>query len=306
MALTLAMSRLLYGHIMSIRLNEILPDWVIELKSKGLAPTTINSYLLAAKQLGSFLDDPPITEIKRLMIQAYLVEVLETRASATARQRYASLTQLFKWLYEEDIIGKNPMSHVRPPKVVEKPVDVLTEFQIKLLLDDCEDTFTGRRDQAIIMMFWNTGIRLHELVELITDDIDIAVDFFFVTGKGNKTRQVPWDIDTRKSMSRYLRVRRTHKDWDSPRLWLGAKGPILDSAINQMFARRSSRIGLSRIHPHQFRHTFAHEWMMAGGSETGLMKVAGWTSMQMVQRYGSSAAVERSQAEYFRLRKDRK
>ena len=71
-----------------------------------------------------------------------------------------------------------------------------------------------------------------------------------------------------------------------------------DSGAAQIIARRCREAGLPRLHAHQFRHTFAHEWRMAGGDPNDLMRLAGWRSPQMLARYGASAADSRARANY--------
>jgi Phage integrase family len=75
-------------------------------------------------------------------------------------------------------------------------------------------------------------------------------------------------------------------------LWLGRKGRMGTTGIQQMLRRRSREAHLDPINPHAFRHTYAYRWLSSGGSETDLLQLAGWRSRQMLSRYGASAATE--------------
>jgi integrase len=98
-------------------------------------------------------------------------------------------------------------------------------------------------------------------------------------------------------MDRYLRVRRS----DLAELWIGAKGPMTPSGIAQMIRRRATQAGIGHIHPHQFRHTFAHRWLEAEGQEGDLQEIAGWRSREMLRRYGASSRAERARKAHRRL-----
>ena len=291
----------------SLPTTELLDSFELSLRAKGRSPRTIEAYRLAVDQLDTYLADhdmpTDVNEVRKAHIESYLVNVLENRASATARQRYSSLQQFFGWLTAEGEIDENPMARVEPPKVVEKPVPVLTIDEIQGLLKACKmgEPFEAARDEAIIRLFLDTGMRLGEMTGIKQSDIDLKLKVVVVLGKGSRFRTVPFDDKTASALDRYRRQRLRHKNVDQPEFWLGARGPLSKTGIYQIIRRRSRDAGLTDIHPHSFRHTFAHQWLSRGGAEGDLQRIAGWSSPQMLQRYGASAADQRAQEAYRRI-----
>lgn len=144
----------------------------------------------------------------------------------------------------------------------EDPPTVLSDVELRALLKACEGSdFAARRDTAILRVFIDTGARLSEVANLKMDSVDLDDQTLTVLGKGARVRVLPIGAKTVKAVDRYLRVRRS----DLSELWIGAKGPITPSGVAQMLRGRASQAGVGHIHPHQFRHTFAHRWLAAEG-----------------------------------------
>ena len=168
------------------------------------------------------------------------------------------------------------------------------------------NTFAQRRDAAILAVFRATGIRLAELAGIRYDpgdpgrsDVDLDRREIHVRGKGGKDRIVRIDHEAARRVDRYLRVRSRHAQAHRPQLWLGVnnRGPLTANGIYQMVARRGKQCGVE-VWPHRFRHHFSHTWLDRGGAEGDLMELNGWSSPQMLQRYGGSARGARARRHY--------
>ena len=121
-------------------------------------------------------------------------------------------------------------------------------------------------------------------------------------GKGGKGRIAPFGAHTARAVDRYLRARRTHRLADTAALWLGDRGKNLEYyGLRNALQYRAELAGLKGFHLHLLRHTAASRWLAAGGSEGGLMSVAGWSTRDMIDRYTRSTAAERAADEARRL-----
>jgi len=289
----------------------------LHLAAEGKAPGTIRNYTGAVRWFAAayLLLETGKTrweQVDRQDIERWMVYLLARYSAAYASVQYRALQQFFKWWAEEEEVP-DPMARLRPPKVTEKPVPVFTSVELSELQKACQGkTFAGRRDAAIIAVFRATGVRLAELAgiryapdDLARNDVDLQSREIKICGKGGKGRVVKISYEAARTLDRYLRVRARHAQAWRSQLWLGAnnRGPLTAAGIYQIVARRGRQCGVE-VYPHRFRHHFSHTWLYRGGAEGDLMELNGWSSPQMLTRYGASARAARARRTYDRIMED--
>jgi integrase/recombinase XerD len=187
------------------------------------------------------------------------------------------------WLAAEELAEAVVIRRLAKPRVPKKLIEPLNDDELRHLLANA-----GTRDQAILLLLLDTGLRVSEAAGIRFRDLrqDGSIK---VMGKGAKERLVPVGLSSRRAIGRYLAARGRGEP-DEP-VFLAELGTGLTyHGIQQILKRLKARAGLERrCSPHTFRHTFARNYLVNGGDVFSLQQILGHTTLDMVRRYVSLA-----------------
>jgi len=226
--------------------------------------------------------------IERLR-EKFVLYMVEKKGYAlnTINHRIASIKRFFTFLHREEWIRNNPADLLKQRKGHQTPIYSLTEEQIACLLDQPnQNTFTGLRDYAMLVLIFDTGLRLGEIVKLNLNQLDVKQCFLLgVIGKSKRPRDVPFCDDVRKIMLKYLKIR---GELPTDKLFVTIDSrPMKVRSFQETLKEYGKKAGIEgvRISPHTMRHTFAKMYILNGGDPYSLQEILGHTTQDMVKRY---------------------
>ena len=289
-------------------LADLLTSWELHLRAERKSPQTVKSYGDGVRAyLNWCVRDGKPVQIDRRQLREFIDELLTSGAKpATAVSRHLAVRRFSGWLTEEGEQDSDPLLGLKSPKLDSPVIEPLTDDQLRAMLKACRGPdMRDKRDEAILRLMFTCGARAGEVVAIQVSDLNLCSvppTALIRRGKGGKGRVVPLAIEAAAAIDKYMRARRTHRLKDDPALWLGDRGKHFTyDALHQSLGMRAKMAGVAGFHPHRLRHTAAHRWLTKGGSEGGLMAVAGWTRPDMLMRYTKAQASARAAEEAQRL-----
>lgn len=273
--------------------------WQVSLRAQRKSPATVKSYSTGVRAFLDYCTRVGVMPVlDRHTVSAFTADLLDQGLEpATATSRQLGVRRFSAWLTSEEVLDRDDLVGMKSPKLDQKVVEPLTDDQVRDLIKACKGKdLMDRRDEAVVRLMVEAGLRAGECAELKLADLDLKAGTIIVRrGKGGKGRVVPFSAQTGQAIGRYLRARRTHRLASSEALWLGDRGKEFHyDGLHKALRARAKAVGIPGFHPHVLRHTAAHRWLAAGGSEQGLMTVAGWSTPDMLQRYTKARASERA------------
>lgn len=292
-------------------IEDLIPSWRLSLEAASKSPKTIDGYIRSATQLVRYLkanDLPADTEgVQAEHVRGFLIAERERTCANSAGTHFRNLRVLFNWLIKEDErITPAPIHASDAPKVTRKVKVYVTEDQQRALLATCAgNSFLDRRDNAILRVLYDNGMRVSGLAGIKVAGVDLRGCLIKIVLKGGDEQLAPIVPKTAAAIDKYLRIRARHSYANSPWLWLGVRGQSVGrftaNGVRVMLARRGAEIGLEGLHPHQFRGTAAHELLAAGMHPDAVKRILGWKTDAMLREYTEELAGERARTVHAQL-----
>ncbi|MEW9901360.1 tyrosine recombinase XerC [Pseudomonas putida] len=193
---------------------------------------------------------------------------------------------LYRYLNREDLCQHNPANGLAAPKGERRLPKVLdTDRALQLLDGGVDDDFIARRDQAILELFYSSGLRLSELTNLDLDQLDLTAGLVQVQGKGNKARVLPVGRKAREALQHWLKLRGISAPRDNA-VFLTRQGTRLGQRAIQLRVKAAGERELGQhLHPHMLRHSFASHLLESSQDLRAVQEMLGHADIGTTQIY---------------------
>jgi len=272
------------------------------LLEKNYSKLTLKAYINDLEAFQTFMalefKSDHIEEVSYQQIRNWIVSLVESGISnRSINRKVSSLNTYYKFLLKTKTIDVNPLVKHKALKVSKKVQVPFSEVEMQQVLDELnsERDFEGLRNRLIIELFYATGIRRIELVQLKLHDIDLSNKTLKVLGKRNKERFIPLIDSVQKTINDYLVLRNELEIiTDNSYLFLTKKGvkiyeTLVYRIINTYFSKVSTKVKRS---PHILRHSFATHLLNQGANLNAVKELLGHSSLAATQVYTHNSIAE--------------
>lgn len=259
---------------------------------RGNSNYTLDYYERSLKMFLNFCgNDMDIEDIDVVLFKSYQLYISENlNINRVSVRTYARAVKVFlRWLYFEDYIDID-VNKLLLMKATKDVIIPLTDLEVKGLINYYDNsTYLNCRNKTMLMLMLDCGLRLSEVVNLKISDLDLKNNYLIINGKGSKQRLVPFGISTKKQLVIYMQYRVNLNNNNSMFLNQNLTA-ITTNTIKMLFARLKKQEKFKRIYPHLLRHTFATNFIYAGGNLEVLRVLMGHSTINITQIYIHLAA----------------
>lgn len=251
---------------------------------------TLDGYRRDLLRLAALCEKSSLTEWPALQVRDLRLFVARLHQQGLASRSLARLLSatrgLFQYLIREGVCRHNPADGLAAPKGARKlPRTLDTDRTAQLLDGGVEDDFIARRDQALLELFYSSGLRLSELVGLDLEWLDLKDGLVRVHGKGNKVRELPVGRAARQAIEQWLPLRALASPQDNA-VFIGRSGKRLTPRAVQLRVREAGVRELGQhLHPHMLRHSFASHMLESSQDLRAVQELLGHADIATTQIY---------------------
>ena len=265
---------------------------------KGYSSNTVISY---RRDIYKFLDymekeNASFNDVDSILIRNFLLEeTLDGISKRSSQRRLVALRRFYEWMLKEKKVKFNPFKIISSPKLDKTLPDFLHQEEIDELFVNNEKRtdFLALRDHALLELLYASGLRVSEVVNLTLDQIESQTRIIKVTGKGNKERMVPYSVECKKTLDKYIDecrkeiVEKNKLENDPKALFLNARGEKLTTrGVEYILKSIEKKIGMELdLHPHKMRHSFATHLLDVGVDLRVIQEILGHESLETTQVY---------------------
>ena len=291
-------------------LHQGIQEWLADCEYRQHSPATIAFRRMVCEKLSWFLVQGEYSECGTFELRAFLnyltnghkdkggrwgnPQLTKPVKAVTVKDYHRHLRTLFTWMETEYFIDDSPLNGLKAPKVSTEQIQPFSREQVESLLVAARSSRQPLRNEAILTLLFDTGLRASELCGLNIQDVDMSSHSARVLRKGNKTQIIYFGRQTARVLRKYLRGR------DEGAVFLSEDGGITSGSrltttgLRLMFRRlgKAANITSVRCSPHTLRHTFAVEFLRNGGNVFSLKQMLSHNSLHVTMRYVNLAEAD--------------
>ncbi len=259
-------------------------------RERQVSPHTLDGYRRDLGKVLAFCEAEGLADWAALdtrNLRRLIARLHQQGLSSRSLARLLSATRgLYQYLLREGLCRHDPANGLSPPKRERRLPRTLDADRSAQLLDGAvEDDFIARRDQAMLELFYSSGLRLSELVGLDLDGLDLAAGLVRVRGKGNKVRELPVGSMARQALENWLPLRRLANPADGA-VFISQQGRRIGPRAVQLRVRQAGVRELGQhLHPHMLRHSFASHMLESSQDLRAVQELLGHADIATTQIY---------------------
>ncbi len=269
----------------SITIRQAIGLFLLDREAQRLSPHTLSFYRARLERFASWCNEQGLETLQELQA-VHIRQFLVTLKDTSAHYQHGVARAIRAWLNfckADELMEKSPFDKVKMPKLDKKIPPAFSIDEVRKIVLACRT----ERDQAIVLLLLDTGLRASELVALDVGDVDLQDGVIHVrAGKGSKGRRVPIGAKARKQLQRYFILERGNVRPEEPLiLSYNGGGRFTYNGVASLFKRLKSKTGIKHLSAHTFRRTFAVTCLRNGMNIYILQRIMGHADLQVLRTY---------------------